>query len=114
MAAQTPSGREFTLSDTVGYVRAVEQLIISDPADPATAEANRPATIRMASIRRTTFTVDLQGVDEGNDVQLTLEEDGQRALFFSDWKVAEGGLASEATVTVPEPTASGASVTRTR
>lgn len=49
-----------------------------------------------------TVTVDLQGVEDGDDVQLSLEEDGQRALFFSDWKVAEGGLASEVTVTVPE------------
>lgn len=49
-----------------------------------------------------TVTVDLEGVEEGDDVELTLEKDGRRALFFSDWKIEEGGLASEVTVTMPD------------
>lgn len=53
-----------------------------------------------------TVTVDLEGVEDGRGVELTLEEDGRRALFFTDWKVAEGGLASELTVSVPEQSTS--------
>lgn len=53
-----------------------------------------------------TITVDLLGVEDGDDVQLTLEKDGSRAVFFSDWKVSEGGLASEVTVSVPEQSTS--------
>lgn len=49
-----------------------------------------------------TVTVDLEGPDEGNDVELTLVADGRRALFFDDWKVDEGGLARQVTVSVPE------------
>ncbi|KAA1415880.1 hypothetical protein F0U44_19790 [Nocardioides humilatus] len=49
-----------------------------------------------------TVTVDLEGVEDGDDVELTLVEDGNRGLFFHGWKVDEGGLASELTVSVPE------------
>jgi hypothetical protein len=62
-----------------------------------------------------TVTVDLEGVQDGDDVELTLKEDGRRALFFSDWAVEDGGLASEVTVSVPESSSSleanGASIT---
>lgn len=53
-----------------------------------------------------TVTVDLEGVEDGDAVELTLESDGSRALFFDDWKIAEGGLASAVTVPVPESTSS--------
>ncbi|WP_435771417.1 hypothetical protein [Nocardioides sp. SYSU DS0651] len=64
-----------------------------------------------------TVTVDLEGVPEGDGVELTLEEDGSRAIFFTDWKVADGGLASELTVSMPETSSSlevnGVSITAT-
>lgn len=53
-----------------------------------------------------TVTVDLEGVENGDGVELSLEEDGSRALFFSAWKVTDGGLASELTVSVPESSSS--------
>ncbi len=53
-----------------------------------------------------TVTVDLEGVEDGDAVELTLESDGSRALLFDDWKIAEGGLASVVTVPVPESTSS--------
>ncbi|UMG93558.1 hypothetical protein [Nocardioides sp. TF02-7] len=51
-------------------------------------------------------TVDLEGVEEGDDVTLTLESDGRSGLFFEDWKLVDGGLATEVTVSVPEDSAS--------
>lgn len=53
-----------------------------------------------------TVTVDLEGPEDGNDVELTLSPDGKRALFFDDWKVDEGGLAREVTVSVPDTSTS--------
>lgn len=49
-----------------------------------------------------TVTVDLEGVEDGNNVELILEKDGRQGVLFSDWKVADGGLASQVTVSVPE------------
>ncbi|WP_157514958.1 hypothetical protein [Nocardioides sp. J54] len=49
-----------------------------------------------------TVTVDLEGPEEGDGVELTLTRDGKRAVFFDDWKVDDGGLAREVTVSVPE------------
>jgi len=53
-----------------------------------------------------TVTVDLEGPEDGDDVELTLTPDGKRALFFDDWKVDEGGLAREVTVSVPDTSTS--------
>lgn len=53
-----------------------------------------------------TVTVDLEGPEDGDDVELTLTPDGKRALFFDDWKVDEGGLAREVTLSVPESSSS--------
>lgn len=53
-----------------------------------------------------TVTVDLEGPEDGDDVELTLTPDGKRALFFDDWKVDEGGLAREMTLSVPESSSS--------
>lgn len=53
-----------------------------------------------------TVTVDLEGPEDGDDVELTLTPDGKRALFFDDWKVDEGGLAREVTVSVPDASTS--------
>lgn len=53
-----------------------------------------------------TVTVDLDGPEDGDDVELTLVPDGKRALFFDDWKVDEGGLAREVTLSVPESSTS--------
>ncbi len=52
------------------------------------------------------MTVDLEGPEDGDDVELTLTADGKRALFFDDWKVDEGGLAREVTLSVPESSTS--------
>lgn len=52
----------------------------------------------------TTVTVDLEGVDGGDDVELVLESDGRRGVFFRDWQVADGGLASTVNVTLPDGT----------
>lgn len=53
-----------------------------------------------------TVTVDLEGPEDGDEVELTLSPDGKRALFFDDWKVDEGGLAREVTVSVPDTSTS--------
>lgn len=52
-----------------------------------------------------TVTVDLEGPEGGSDVELTLTADGHRALLFKDWKVDDGGLAREVTVSIPDSSA---------
>jgi hypothetical protein len=54
----------------------------------------------------TTVTVDLEGPEDGEDVELTLRADGRRALLFRDWQVDAGGLAREVTVSMPESSTS--------
>lgn len=47
-------------------------------------------------------TVDLKGVKDGDDVELTLKADGRRGVLFRDWKVTDGGLAREVTLAMPD------------
>ena len=53
-----------------------------------------------------TVTVDLEGIEDGDDVQLTLVSQGNRALFFDDWRIDDGGLASAVSVPLPESSSS--------
>lgn len=47
-------------------------------------------------------TVDLEGPEEGDGVELYLTASGSRAVLFDDWTIDEGGLANLVTVSVPE------------
>lgn len=70
------------------------------------AAEDRPTGYEITDVEKdgdtVTVTVDLEGVEDGDDVELVLEADGRRAVLFRDWKVADGGLASEVTVSMPE------------
>lgn len=69
------------------------------------AAEDRPTGYEITDVEKdgdtATVTVDLEGVEDGDDVELVLEADGRRAVLFRDWKVADGGLASDVTVSMP-------------
>lgn len=42
-----------------------------------------------------TLTVELEGVEGDNQVELTMEKDGKTGVLFDQWKVSEGGAAGQ-------------------
>lgn len=116
-AAFNPEKRAEAYLDALVDADAEEALSLSSVDDDEASDAlldneiysaaeDRPTGYEITDVEKdgdtATVTVDLEGVEDGDDVELILEADGRRALLFRDWKVADAGLASEVTVSVPE------------